>query len=193
VLSCCVSPPSRTHAAGGASVSGTDQGLRPAAATFNPDGRRPLARQDLFDLIDEAHALGIGVSITPAATPKLTRDVLVRLKRQGIDGLGLSLDGSTAARHDSIRSVPGTLNWISPFPVSPGESRGGRVPWRVPPTPLARCATAKSAGTHRCRGCHRKGVQSTPLTPLAHPDEHLPGAASGSSASIRGFEAGEKN
>jgi AdoMet-dependent heme synthase len=39
----------------------------------------------------------------------LTRDVLVRLKRHGIEGLGLSLDGSTAARHDSIRCVPGTF------------------------------------------------------------------------------------
>ena len=40
-----------------------------------------------------------------------------------------------------------------PFPFPPlGESRGGRVP----PTPLARCAPAKSAGTHRCRGSPRK-------------------------------------
>jgi AdoMet-dependent heme synthase len=72
-------------------------------------GGDPLARPDLFDLIDRAHALGIGMSITPAATPKLTRDVLVQLKKHGIDGLGLSLDGSTAARHDSIRNVPGTF------------------------------------------------------------------------------------
>ncbi len=73
-------------------------------------GGDPLARSDLFELIDEARKLGIGVSITPAATPALSRDVLVKLKEHGVEGLGLSLDGSNAARHDSIRGVPGTFD-----------------------------------------------------------------------------------
>ena len=73
-------------------------------------GGDPLARADLYELIDAARALGIGVSITPAATPALTREVLVKLKDHGVEGLGLSLDGSTAARHDSIRGVPGTFD-----------------------------------------------------------------------------------
>jgi radical SAM protein len=73
-------------------------------------GGDPLARPDLFDLIDEARKLGISVSITPAATPALTRDVLIQLKEHGVDGLGLSLDGSNARNHDSIRGVPGTFD-----------------------------------------------------------------------------------
>jgi radical SAM protein len=73
-------------------------------------GGDPLARPDLFELIDEARELGIGVSITPATTPALTRDVLVRLQEHSVEGLGLSLDGSTAAAHDSIRGVPGTFD-----------------------------------------------------------------------------------
>jgi len=73
-------------------------------------GGDPLARADLYDLIDQARKLGIGVSITPAATPALTRDVLVKLQQHGVEGLGLSLDGSTAERHDSIRGVPGTFD-----------------------------------------------------------------------------------
>ena len=72
-------------------------------------GGDPLARADLYELIDEARKLGIGVSITPAATPALTREVLVKLKEHSVEGLGLSLDGSTAQRHDSIRGVPGTF------------------------------------------------------------------------------------
>src|SRR6202008_3622780 len=60
--------------------------------------------------IDEARRLNIPISITPAATPALTRDVLVRLKEHGVEGLGLSLDGSTAQHHDSIRGVPGTFD-----------------------------------------------------------------------------------
>ena len=73
-------------------------------------GGDPLARADLFEVIDEARRLNIPVSITPAATPALTREVLVRLKEHGVEGLGLSLDGSTAARHDSIRGVAGTFD-----------------------------------------------------------------------------------
>ena len=73
-------------------------------------GGDPLARRDLYELIDEAHNLGIGVSITPAATEALTRDVLVRLKEHFVEGLGLSLDGSTAGLHDAIRGVPGTFD-----------------------------------------------------------------------------------
>jgi radical SAM protein len=73
-------------------------------------GGDPMTRKDLYDLIDEAHKLGIGVSITPAASEKLQRDVLVKLKEHQVEGLGLSLDGSTAARHDSIRGVPGTFD-----------------------------------------------------------------------------------
>jgi len=73
-------------------------------------GGDPLARPDLYKLIDEARKLGIGVSITPAATPAFTRAVLVRLHEHGVEGLGLSLDGSTAERHDSIRGVPGTFD-----------------------------------------------------------------------------------
>lgn len=72
-------------------------------------GGDPLVRARLFDLIDEARRLRIGVSITPAATQALTREVLVRLKEHAVDGLGLSLDGSTAEGHDSIRGVPGTF------------------------------------------------------------------------------------
>lgn len=73
-------------------------------------GGDPLARSDLYELIDQARQLGIGVSITPAATAAFTREVLIRLKDHGVEGLGLSLDGSSAGRHDSIRGVPGTFD-----------------------------------------------------------------------------------
>ena len=73
-------------------------------------GGDPLARKDLYALIDEARKLHLGVSITPATTPALTREVMLRLKQHGVEGLGLSLDGSSAERHDSIRGVPGTFD-----------------------------------------------------------------------------------
>jgi AdoMet-dependent heme synthase len=70
-------------------------------------GGDPLERTDLFDIIDEARELGIPVSITPSATPKLTGDVLAELRAHGIAGLGLSLDGSNAVRHEAVRGVEG--------------------------------------------------------------------------------------
>jgi radical SAM protein len=89
--------------------------LRQIAAFDKPHliltGGDPLKRADIFELIDEARGLGLTVSITPSATPELTRDKLEKLKAHGIDSLGLSLDGSTAARHEAVRGVPGCFDW----------------------------------------------------------------------------------
>ena len=72
-------------------------------------GGDPLSRKDVYDVIDDAVSLGLEVSITPAATSELTNDAIAKLKQHGIQSLGLSLDGSCAARHDDIRAVPGTF------------------------------------------------------------------------------------
>jgi radical SAM protein len=74
-------------------------------------GGDPLQRKDLFEIIDQARRLGLTVSITPAATADLTVAVLSKLKDAGIDSLGLSLDGSTAARHEAVRGVAGCYQW----------------------------------------------------------------------------------
>ncbi|MGA8313885.1 MAG: TIGR04053 family radical SAM/SPASM domain-containing protein [Terriglobales bacterium] len=73
-------------------------------------GGDPLSRKDLFRVIDTARMLGLQVSITPSATPALTADALGLLQSHGIQSLGLSLDGSNAARHDAIRAVPGCFD-----------------------------------------------------------------------------------
>ena len=72
-------------------------------------GGDPLSRPDLIELVDAARALGIPVSITPSATPTLTREILVQLKEHGVEALGLSLDGSNPGLHDAIRGIPGTF------------------------------------------------------------------------------------
>ena len=74
-------------------------------------GGDPLQRADLFEIIDEAHSLGLTVSITPSATADLTFEVMQKLKAHGIESLGLSLDGSTAEKHEAIRGVEGCFNW----------------------------------------------------------------------------------
>lgn len=74
-------------------------------------GGDPLERKDLFEIIAEARRLGLTVSITPAATPALTVEVLQKLKDSGIDSLGISLDGSNAERHEAVRGVAGCYDW----------------------------------------------------------------------------------
>ncbi len=71
-------------------------------------GGDPLKRKDLFELIAAARALGLGVSVAPSATPLLTPAALRKLHAAGIDAISLSLDGSTAERHDAIRGLAGT-------------------------------------------------------------------------------------
>ena len=74
-------------------------------------GGDPLERTDLYDLMDEATALGLSVSITPSATKNLTKDAIWQMKMHGIQSLGLSLDGSDAPLHESIRGVQGCFDW----------------------------------------------------------------------------------
>jgi len=70
-------------------------------------GGDPLRRRDLYELIDEARAFGLTVSITPSATADLTFDVFTALKRHGVESVGLSLDGATPEQHEAVRGVSG--------------------------------------------------------------------------------------
>lgn len=72
-------------------------------------GGDPLQRPDLWVLITAAQALGLGVSVAPSATPLLTPTALARLQEAGVEAISLSLDGSTAPRHDAFRGIPGTF------------------------------------------------------------------------------------
>jgi radical SAM protein with 4Fe4S-binding SPASM domain len=84
-------------------------------------GGDPLQRKDLFEVIAYARSLGIKVSVTPAATPLLTFDALRALKEAGVDSIALSIDGSTAERHDAIRQVCGCFERTVQGAVWAGE------------------------------------------------------------------------
>lgn len=73
-------------------------------------GGDPLKRQDLFDLVDAARSVGFQVSVAPSATPLLTATALWQFRDHGVSAISLSLDGSTAPRHDALRGVPGTFD-----------------------------------------------------------------------------------
>jgi AdoMet-dependent heme synthase len=74
-------------------------------------GGDPLMRADIFEIIDEARRLGLSVSITPSVTPALTAATLEKLMLHGVSSAGLSLDGSTADRHEAVRGVRGCFDW----------------------------------------------------------------------------------
>ena len=71
-------------------------------------GGDPLKRTDIFELVQYAHDLGVQTSMTPSATPLLTREAIVQLKERGLARLAVSLDGSTPEIHDAFRRVNGS-------------------------------------------------------------------------------------
>jgi radical SAM protein len=81
------------------------------APTIIFSGGDPLERQDLWELLDYSHELGIPTAVTPSATPTLTRDHFVRLKAHHVSAVSMSLDGSDAKRHDGIRNVGGCFDY----------------------------------------------------------------------------------
>ena len=72
-------------------------------------GGDPLKRADIFELIEYATNTGIRVSITPSATPLVTRDAIRQLRVSGIEQMAISIDGASAATHDALRGSPGSF------------------------------------------------------------------------------------
>jgi len=72
-------------------------------------GGDPIKRPDLFELIGHARKVGVRVSLTPSATPLLTREVVFRLKDAGLARLAVSMDGASAATHDAFRGLSGSF------------------------------------------------------------------------------------
>jgi radical SAM protein with 4Fe4S-binding SPASM domain len=72
-------------------------------------GGDPLKRADLLDLIRHARDAGLQTALTPSATPLATRQALQQARDAGVSCLGISLDGSDAATHDSFRGWQGSF------------------------------------------------------------------------------------
>ena len=74
-------------------------------------GGDPLKRPDIIELVEYGTSIGLRMAMTPSGTPLMTEDVLLRLKQAGLARLAVSLDGSTAAIHDTFRRVDGSYAW----------------------------------------------------------------------------------
>ena len=73
-------------------------------------GGDPAKREDLFELIKFGSRLGLRMATIPAATKKLTFDLVKKLKEAGLDQMALSLDGPNSDIHDAFRGVPGAFD-----------------------------------------------------------------------------------
>lgn len=94
----------------------TDEGMRlidqigaMQVPVFVLTGGDPIKRPDLFELIEYATQIGVRVSLTPSATPLLTREIIHRLKESGLARLAVSLDGSNREVHDAFRGMSGSF------------------------------------------------------------------------------------
>ncbi|WCK52420.1 TIGR04053 family radical SAM/SPASM domain-containing protein [Aneurinibacillus sp. Ricciae_BoGa-3] len=72
-------------------------------------GGDPLMRRDLYELADYAVKKGLRVSMTPSATPKVTKEAIRRAKEVGLARWAFSVDGPTAEIHDRFRGAPGSF------------------------------------------------------------------------------------
>ena len=73
-------------------------------------GGDPFKRSDIYELIAYGVSKGLEVSITPSATPLVTKEAICRLKEAGISRIAISIDGATAASHDKMRGVDGSFD-----------------------------------------------------------------------------------
>lgn len=72
-------------------------------------GGDAVNRPDLTELILHAKRQGLRAATIPAATDRLTPELVRDLKYAGLDQMALSLDFPRAALHDSFRGVPGAF------------------------------------------------------------------------------------
>ena len=74
-------------------------------------GGDPLKRPDLLRLVETGAGLGLPMAVAPSATLRLTDDAVQALKTAGAGAMSLSVDGSSAARHDALRGILGCFGW----------------------------------------------------------------------------------
>ena len=73
-------------------------------------GGDPLMRPDVYEIADYAIKKGVRVSMTPSATPNVTKEAIEKAKEVGLARWAFSLDGPTAEIHDHFRGTSGSFD-----------------------------------------------------------------------------------
>jgi heme b synthase len=90
-------------------------------------GGDPLKRSDIYALAERANRAGLRVAMSPSGT-QVTPASVAELKRVGVQRISVSLDGSTAALHDSFRRVSGAFEDAT---ASLAYAREGGLPFQI--------------------------------------------------------------
>ncbi|MFD1037704.1 TIGR04053 family radical SAM/SPASM domain-containing protein [Virgibacillus byunsanensis] len=73
-------------------------------------GGDPLMRPDVFEIAEYAVKKGVRVSITPSATPNVTKEAMQKAKDVGLSRWAFSIDGHSAEVHDHFRGTSGSFD-----------------------------------------------------------------------------------
>ncbi|KAA6451973.1 TIGR04053 family radical SAM/SPASM domain-containing protein [Bacillus swezeyi] len=73
-------------------------------------GGDPLMREDVFEIIEYAVQKGVRVSMTPSATPNVTKEAIKTAKDIGLSRWAFSLDGPNREIHDHFRGTDGSFD-----------------------------------------------------------------------------------
>ncbi|WP_313893572.1 TIGR04053 family radical SAM/SPASM domain-containing protein [Psychrobacillus sp.] len=73
-------------------------------------GGDPLERPDVFEIAQYAINKGVRVSMTPSATPNVTKEVMQKAKDIGLARWAFSIDGHCAEIHDHFRGTTGSFD-----------------------------------------------------------------------------------
>jgi radical SAM protein with 4Fe4S-binding SPASM domain len=72
-------------------------------------GGEPLVREDIWEILDHARRSGVKTALSSNGT-LISRDTANRLRATGVEYVGISLDGASAAIHDQIRGIAGSFD-----------------------------------------------------------------------------------
>jgi MoaA/NifB/PqqE/SkfB family radical SAM enzyme len=75
---------------------------------FVMSGGDPLARGDVYQLVDHARRRGLNPVLTISPTANATTDAITRLRRNGLSRIIVPLEGASADSHDASRGIPGS-------------------------------------------------------------------------------------
>ncbi|WP_106498026.1 TIGR04053 family radical SAM/SPASM domain-containing protein [Lentibacillus sp. Marseille-P4043] len=73
-------------------------------------GGDPLERPDVFEIAEYAVKKGVRVSMTPSATPSVTKEAMRKAKDVGLARWAFSIDGHCAEVHDHFRGTSGSFD-----------------------------------------------------------------------------------
>ncbi|MDH5755450.1 MAG: radical SAM protein [Nitrospinota bacterium] len=111
-------------------IIGEIASLNPGAVLILTGGE-PLARPDIYELIKKASELGM-MPVLGSNGTMISRRTALKLKKNGLNGIGVSIDSLEQQTHDNFRGRPGAL---AEAMAGLAAARDAGIPIQVQTTP----------------------------------------------------------